>query len=165
MKLREPELYSNGGGGNGSNGKTGDCGHLVLVDFGICAEVPLYTRQSLACALMHLMHRDFESLADTFAGMSLMRATDLDAEVAELSVALKHAFHDVAPVSIKRFESAPATETTAGEASYRARLQRFTFIGVAERLISLSVSFPLVFGDYTISLLRFVMEKFCPLRP
>lgn len=105
---------------------------------------------------MHLMHRDYESLADTFAGMALMRATDLDSEVAELATALDAAFHDVAPVSVKRTDTAAATGTAAGEVSYRMRQQRFTFIGVAERLISLSVSFPLVFGDYTISLLRYV---------
>eukprot|EP00173_Palmaria_palmata_P002634 Plantae.Rhodophyta-Palmaria_palmata.ctg276.p1 GENE.Plantae.Rhodophyta-Palmaria_palmata.ctg276~~Plantae.Rhodophyta-Palmaria_palmata.ctg276.p1 ORF type:complete len:348 (+),score=60.92 Plantae.Rhodophyta-Palmaria_palmata.ctg276:152-1045(+) len=79
-----------------------------------------------------------------------MRAIDLEAELAELSSALKDAFSNVTAVSVQRGEEVQPGE----ENNYRLRLQRFTFIGVAERLITLGVSFPLVFGDYTVSLLR-----------
>lgn len=127
-----------------------DGGRLALVDFGICAQIPEYTRQSMGCALMHLMHRDYTTLADSFADMSLMRGTDLDAEMVALSEALASAFHDVAPVDVDRNKQVSSN----GEDLYRARLQKFTFIGVAERLITLGESFPLVFRDYFLSILR-----------
>lgn len=198
-----------------------DLTKLAFIDFGICASIPEYTRQCTVCALLHLIHHDYAALADTFAGMSLMRAVDLEKELPLLSEALGKALESgrdektvddeanrqargpavklSGPVvaeqsSTKAFVkediamqqnapifsrddanlkenqvSQPASDDSAESHSSDSMyseldnefvedvyenlpaVSKFTFIGVAEKLIRLSGQFPLVFRDYFLS--------------
>lgn len=195
-----------------------DLSKLAFIDFGICASIPEYTRQCTVCALLHLIHHDYEALADTFAGMSLMRAVDLEKELPLLSTALGRALEpnggnngdggdieesrqssvsENSPTSSRQpmgssskktllteeltvQQMAPLfTQTNVRDKSDEDRVKcadtvdstaispeeerafdvyeklptvsKFTFIGVADKLIRLSGQFPLVFRDYFLS--------------
>lgn len=108
-------------------------GYLAYIDFGLVSEVPLSVRESIVCALMHLMHGDYALLAESFGGLALMRTDEVEMDLPVLTEALREVF-----------------EVRAGDAPVRS----FTLIGVAGKLLSLGAQFPLVFGDYFLSNLR-----------
>jgi ABC1 atypical kinase-like domain len=80
---------------NGNILRLRDTNQLAFIDFGVCASMPEYTRQSMSCAIMHLIHCDYYALAASFVGMSLMRASDLAEELPVLADALRDEFEVV----------------------------------------------------------------------
>jgi hypothetical protein len=106
----------------------------------------------MASALVHLIHGDYEALANYFSALGLMRSADLDMELPELSAALQKAFQGDSRTASQGGDEALVGENTDGLGNLQ--LDTFSFIGVAEKLIELGGSFPLQFRDYFLSILR-----------
>lgn len=112
-------------------------GYLAYIDFGLCSEVPAPVRESLVCALMHLIHGEYSRLAESLVGLALMRSDDVEIELPLLSEALRTALE-------------PATPTERGV----NRFTKFTLVGIVGKLLSLGPRFPFVFNDYFLNNLR-----------
>lgn len=108
-------------------------GSLAYIDFGLVSEVPTSVRESIVCALLHLIHGQYTHLAESFSGLALMRSDEVESDLPLLSAALRDAF-----------ESGSETQGP----------QRFTLIGVVGKLLTLGTSFPLVFNDYFLNNMR-----------
>jgi predicted unusual protein kinase regulating ubiquinone biosynthesis (AarF/ABC1/UbiB family) len=101
---------------NGNILRLRDTNQLAFIDFGICASMPEYTRQSMACAIMHLIDSDYYALAASFAGMSLMLASDLDEELPVLAEALHDEFENVGQdIASDKMSSSDAVRTNVAE--------------------------------------------------
>lgn len=117
-------------------------GYLAYIDFGLVSEVPLSVRESLVCALMHLIHGEYEYLAETFVGLAVMRSDDVEIELPLLSEALRDALEP---------ENIDFSNDEDGEME---RLRRFTLVGIVGKLLTLGNRFPFVFNDYFLNNLR-----------
>eukprot|EP00737_Agarophyton_chilense_P000206 gb/GEZJ01000236.1/.p1 GENE.gb/GEZJ01000236.1/~~gb/GEZJ01000236.1/.p1 ORF type:complete len:896 (-),score=160.10 gb/GEZJ01000236.1/:1458-3800(-) len=126
---------------NGNMLKT-KSGYLAYIDFGLISEIPASVRESLVCALMHLIHGEYTYLAETFVGLAVMRSDDVEIELPLLSEALRDALEP------------PNTDFTDDEAGELERLRRFTLVGIVGKLLTLGNRFPFVFGDYFLTNLR-----------
>lgn len=113
-------------------------GYLAYIDFGLVSEVPECVRESMVCALTHLIHGEYSLLAESFSGLELMRSDDVEVALPVLAQALKEAFEP----------------TDASESCTVNRFADFTLIGVATKLLMLGTRFPFVFKDYFLNNLR-----------
>lgn len=117
-------------------------GYLAYIDFGLVSEVPASVRESIVCALMHLVHGEYTHLAECFTGLALMRSNDIEVDLPLLSEALREAFE-------------PTNQALAACRKRGAsRFQHFTLIGIVGKLLSLGTRFPFVFNDYFLNNLR-----------
>lgn len=116
-------------------------GYLAFIDFGLVSEVPLSVRESLVCALMHLIHGEYTRLAETFVGLAVMRSDDVEIELPLLTEALREA---IEPSNLMLDDAAREVE----------RLRRFTLVGIVGKLLTLGNRFPFVFNDYFLNNLR-----------
>lgn len=117
-------------------------GYLAYIDFGLVSEVPESVRESIVCALVHLIHGEYTLLAESFSGLELMRSDDVEVELPVLAEALREAFE-------------PATgEANERESHGVRRFRDFTLVGVATKLLMLGTRFPFVFRDYFLNNLR-----------
>lgn len=117
-------------------------GYLAYIDFGLVAEVPQEVRESLVCALMHLIHGEYNKLAETFVGLALMRSDDIDVDLPILAEALKDVLEPRNP--------ADGMNPLMGV----DRFDHFTLVGIVGKLVLLGTRFPFVFNDYFLNNLR-----------
>lgn len=117
-------------------------GNLAYIDFGLVSDVPAGVRESIVCALVHLIHGEYSLLAETFLGLELMRSDDIEVELPVLAEALREAFEP---------EDTPSCDLPSATPR---RFRNFTLIGVVTKLLTLGSRFPLVFRDYFLNNLR-----------
>mmetsp|Transcript_30525 Transcript_30525/g.61531 ORF Transcript_30525/g.61531 Transcript_30525/m.61531 type:complete len:588 (-) Transcript_30525:1030-2793(-) len=110
--------------------KTKD-GRLAYLDFGLVSEVPESVRFSFITAILHLINKEFDSLAKDFSGMALIRSDDLDKEINLFSFSLSEIF-----------------EKSLSDS------EKFTFQDIAEKIFQLSVKFPFILPPYFLNNLR-----------
>lgn len=118
-------------------------GYLAFIDFGLVSEVPLPVRESIVCALMHLIHGEYARLAECFTGVALMRSDDIQVNLPLLSEALREVFE-------------PPNQAVRA-ATFRKgvmRFNHFTLVGIVGKLLTLATRFPFVFNDYFLNNLR-----------
>lgn len=117
-------------------------GDLAYIDFGLVSEVPRTVRESIVCALMHLIHGEYAKLAESFTGLALMRSDDVEMDLPLLVEALREVFE-------------PSNEALAASRKKGVnRFQNFTLVGVVGKLVGLGTRFPFVFNDYFLNNLR-----------
>lgn len=117
-------------------------GYLAYIDFGLVSEVPASVRESIVCALMHLIHGEYTHLAECFTGLALMRSNDIEVDLPLLSEALREAFE-------------PTNQALAASRKHGAsRFRHFTLIGIVSKFLTLGTRFPFVFNDYFLNNLR-----------
>lgn len=109
---------------NGNMLKTAS-GQLAYIDFGVMCEIPKSVREAMVLALFYLIHGEYTMLAEACVGLALMPPDAVEDELVEFTAALEAAF---------------------GRSQKSAVLNRFTMIGVAEKLLQLGGSFPFVFN-------------------
>lgn len=134
-------------------------GLLAYIDFGLVSEVPNFVRESLVCALVHLIHGEYSLLAECLAGLELMRPDDVQMELPVLSEALREAFEPMMSISASVSNMSNTGEDGARSGTPIAstgvrRFRDFTLVGVATKLLLLGTQFPLVFRDYFLNNLR-----------
>lgn len=132
-------------------------GLLAYIDFGLVSEVPSFVRESLVCALVHLIHGEYSLLAECLAGLELMRPDDVQMELPVLSEALREAFEPMMSVDVSNMSNAVENRSlgdTAIASTGVRRFRDFTLVGVATKLLMLGTQFPLVFRDYFLNNLR-----------
>lgn len=132
-------------------------GYLAYIDFGLVSEVPTFVRESLVCALVHLIHGEYSMLAECLAGLELMRSDDIQMELPVLSEALREAFEPMVAtspnVAVSTNSNGADLDASASPTGVR-RFRDFTLVGVATKLLMLGTRFPLVFRDYFLNNLR-----------
>lgn len=117
-------------------------GYLAYIDFGLVSEVPASVRESIVCALMHLIHGEYARLAESFSGLALMRSDDIEVDLPVLSEALREAFE-------------PSNEALAASRKRGvSRFNNFTLVGIVGKLLMLGTRFPFVFNDYFLNNFR-----------
>lgn len=104
---------------------------LAYLDFGLVSDVPESVRFSFITAILHLINREYESLAKDFSGMALIRSDDLDKEINLFSQSLSEIFE----------------KSLSGS-------EGFTFQEMTEKIFRLSVRFPFIFPPYFLNNLR-----------
>lgn len=134
-------------------------GLLAYIDFGLVSEVPNFVRESLVCALVHLIHGEYSMLAECLAGLELMRPDDVQMELPVLSEALREAFEPMMSAKGNGTTMSNANENGVGDDTVVSptgvrRFRDFTLVGVATKLLILGTQFPLVFRDYFLNNLR-----------
>jgi predicted unusual protein kinase regulating ubiquinone biosynthesis (AarF/ABC1/UbiB family) len=70
-------------------------GKLAYLDFGLVSEIPPSVMDTIICATVHLMNRDFESLASDFPGLALMSTGDLENDLPAFAAALEVTFDPI----------------------------------------------------------------------
>mmetsp|Transcript_40253 Transcript_40253/g.82387 ORF Transcript_40253/g.82387 Transcript_40253/m.82387 type:complete len:510 (+) Transcript_40253:101-1630(+) len=106
-------------------------GKLAYLDFGLVSDVPESVRFSFITAILHLINREYTSLAKDFSGLALIRSDDLDKELDLFSEALSVIFDE----SLSNFET-------------------ITFQDIAEKIFRLSFKFPFILPPYFLNNLR-----------
>lgn len=127
-------------------------GDLAYIDFGIVSEVPKEVRESMVCALLHLIHGQYTCLAESCVGLALMRPDDVERELPEFSEALREAF-EVETAGVAN-DGRDARDAVDGNNEIIEHGKGFTLIGVAEKLLQLGSRFPFVFNSYFLNNLR-----------
>lgn len=125
-------------------------GKLAYIDFGLISEVPKSVRESIVCALMHLIHGEYTLLAESFSGLALMRSDDVEVDLPVLSEALREAFEPEGSDDVGVHSRNGDAEAAVGA----LRMSKFTLIGVVGKLLQLGGRFPFVFNDYFLNNLR-----------
>lgn len=125
-----------------TNGK----GDLVLIDFGIIAEIPEKIREAMVLALFYLMHGEYRLLAETSVALALLPPDTLETELPQFAAALAKSFGSMEMPLHMAMTCDPASPVVC----------RFSLIGVAETLVQLGGQFPFVFNSYFLNSLRCV---------
>jgi len=107
-------------------------GRLAYIDFGAVSVVPESVMQCILRAILHLVNREYQLLAEDFTGLALMRTDDLEVVFPDFVVALQETLDP--EVLKKKYNS--------------------SFEGIAETLVSLASRFPLVLPPYFLNNIR-----------
>ncbi|CAN0421053.1 unnamed protein product, partial [Phaeothamnion confervicola] len=68
---------------------------LAYLDFGLVSDIPPSVMDTIICAVVHLMNRDYASLANDFPGLALMSTDDLDRDFPAFAAALEDMFDPI----------------------------------------------------------------------
>ena len=120
---------------------TGDGTRLAYIDYGLMSQVPQAVQLSIICAIVHLINREYELLANDFLGLTMMHSDDLNVELPAFAGALRSVFEDGASDG----NSAPADDQQPEE---------FTLQGMAEKLLRMTARFPFVLPPYVLNNIR-----------
>ncbi|KAK4536963.1 hypothetical protein CDCA_CDCA10G2988 [Cyanidium caldarium] len=120
---------------------TGDGSRLAYIDYGLMSQVPQAVQLSIICAIVHLINREYELLANDFLGLTMMHSDDLNVELPAFAGALRSVFDDGASDG----NSAPADDQQPED---------FTLQGMAEKLLRMTARFPFVLPPYFLNNIR-----------
>eukprot|EP00854_Cymbomonas_tetramitiformis_P006710 gene6710-8030_t len=114
-------------------------GKLAYLDFGIVSTVPSLVQESLICAVIHLLNRDYKALAKDFDGLMLMNADDLEVDFEEFATNLGGAASKVLDF---------------GSTEGGSRVPTLRFDTLVDTLVGLAADFAFVLPPYFLNNVR-----------
>ena len=117
-------------------------GRLVLIDFGLCANVAQPDTKSMTSAIVHLMTGDVERLLDDAIRLGFLPE---DVDKVKLLPALEKIFHDA---KLKDEVTAAMTDAAGASPRYRSVERRKRFGAISKDLNHVFFSFPFTVPSY-----------------
>lgn len=114
-----------------------ESGQLVLIDFGLCAEVSAPDSRGMTAAIVHLMAGDVNGLLDDAIELGFL-PNDGSFDRERLLPALERIFE----------ESKIAAEEFRGSSSFRSKERRLMFRAVSEELNDIFFTYPFMVPSY-----------------